>query len=556
MNLGPQTGAVAACAYLRVSTDDQAAEGKTSLADQRTAISRLAEKLGVAVGHWFEDPGASGASADRPGFDALRRFCESHPCSASAPGYVLVMNDSRWGRFRDPDEATYWRVHFSRLGWRVQFAEGDETDDPLARGVLRAVHSATASAYRESVRANAKRGAIGAAKRGLWQNEAPLGYRRLATRPGQAPEKGRILQAGQRKADDEETRLTLGPEDEQAVVRWMFETYAAGSTSLGEMARELDQRCPTRQWSRQTVRAVLKNPAYLGDVVWCRRPHDAIEQQRTPVRDRADWVVVCDTHAPLVSRALFAEVQRRFAERASVRRTSTVGGYALSGLLTCAQCGKPYRGGGGPKGPPGDPDRYRFYRDSGGVGTRPVCEGRLGTLQRRWAEPRVVDAVAGVVQDPATREAIRDAVDAYLGGQRGEPEVALKRLALERRRLEEQRTRVVSSVANGTFTDSEAAPVLSRIREELEKVRSETQQLRSARPRASDITQERDRLLTMAAEFQGMAEAASGAELRDLLRPWLASATVDKVRGEIVLAIRRVPADLMPASHSPGRGSP
>ena len=549
----PPKGA-AACAYLRVSTDDQAAEGKTSLADQRTAISLLAEKLGVVVGRWFEDPGASGASADRPGFDALRRFCETHPCPTSAPGYVLVMNDSRWGRFRDPDEATYWRVHFSRFGWRVQFAEGDETDDPLARGVLRAVHSATASAYRESIRANAKRGAIGAAKRGLWQNEAPLGYRRLATRPGQKSEMGRILEPGQRKADDEETRLTLGPESEQAVVQWMFKTYAAGLTSLGEMARELDRRCPTRQWSPQTVRAVLKNPAYLGDVVWCRRPHDVVERQHTPVRDRTEWVVVSNTHPPLVSRALFAEVQRRFHERAGVRRTATVGGYALSGLLTCAQCGKPYRGAGGPKGPPHDPDRYRFYRDSGGVGRRPVCNGRLGTLQRRWAEPRVVSEVAGVVQEPATVQAIREAVDAYLGGQRGSPEVALKRLALDKQRLEEQRTRVVSSVANGTFTDDEAAPVLSRIREDLEKVRSQTQGLRSALPRSGDIAQERDRLLAMAAEFKAMAETASGAELRDLLRPWLASATVDKVRGEIVLAIRRVPAELMLASYSPGRG--
>src|SRR5207249_4484520 len=110
-------------------TEDQATDRKTSLADQRAALAALASQLGRQLDQVFEDAGASGATAEgRRGFTSLVAFCCTHARSPRAPGTVLVLNDSRWGRFRDPEEATYWRVELRRHGWLVRFVEGDTGD--------------------------------------------------------------------------------------------------------------------------------------------------------------------------------------------------------------------------------------------------------------------------------------------------------------------------------------------------------------------------------------------------------------------------------------------
>ena len=78
----------------------------------------------------------------------------------------------------------------------------------------------------------------------------------------------------------------------------------------------------------------------------------------------------------------------------------------MSGLITCGQCGSPFTGGGGPKGAPGDRDRFRFYRCSGTVKRKPVCGPPTCHLSKRHIEPKVIDAVAAVVSSPIVADMI------------------------------------------------------------------------------------------------------------------------------------------------------
>ncbi len=527
-----------AVAYIRVSTEDQVADTKTSLRDQREAVEALAKKLAKQVGNVFEDPGFSGATAeDRPGFMELVRFCESNPRPRSSPGFVLVLNDSRWGRFRNPDEAAYWRVALSKCGWEVRFAEGDDTTDPLARGVIRTIYSAQASAYREAISANAKRGARGTASQGYWQVEAPIGYRRRAERDGKP---GRVLDIGQRKAADEKVRLVRGPKVEQDFVRWLFETYANGGESLGSLVRKAQERFPKRKWSRRTVGAVLKNPVYCGDVVWCRRPHDKLERAENSVRDPSEWVVVRDAHDSLISRALFARVQERL--KLNKKQTSaTRGGYPLSGLIRCSQCGEPYTGAGGPRGPPGDPDRYRFYRDRGGVEPNPRCQGFLGTLQKRFVEPMVVKAIGEVVSHPVVQELIEREFNRALGNLAARRDDIRQTLQKEYKRLHAEKKRLVQAIARGTLADEDVADELTVIRDRLKYLKGELEAERFKVRQDNTLQEEKTRLLALAADFPGLAKRLEGPALKELIRPWVEDAVVDKQKRTLTLTIRRVP---------------
>src|SRR5437868_5261521 len=83
--------------YVRVSTERQAGEVYSSRRDQQRAIEQLAARLGRTGAAWYRDEGASGATATRrPAFMELLAYCESHPRSPQALGFVLVLNDSRF----------------------------------------------------------------------------------------------------------------------------------------------------------------------------------------------------------------------------------------------------------------------------------------------------------------------------------------------------------------------------------------------------------------------------------------------------------------------------
>jgi DNA invertase Pin-like site-specific DNA recombinase len=534
-----------AIGYVRVSTEDQARDGKSSLDDQRTAITALALKVGriLEPANVFADPGVSGQSAEgRPGFMALVAFCQNHPRPNKAPGAVLVFNDSRFGRFRDPEEAAHWRFHLKRLGWLVRFVEGDDVEDPAARPLLRTIAAVQASEYSRALKANTRRGMRSAAAKGLWLNEAPIGYRRLASGGGRPAV---VLDVGQRKADDQEVRLTPGPEAEQALIRWMFDAYASGEYNLGRMARELKVRWPARAWGRRHVQAILKNQTYLGDVLWSRRPHDAVERLDTPVRPESEWVVTRDAHPALIARDLFDRVQARLAENRKARRW-TGGGYPLSGLIRCAHCGHSYIGGGGNRNTrdPSDPDRYRFYKDSGGPFEREVCPGRLGTVSKRWVEPAVIDAIAEVVSQPGMQQLIASEVDRALETAEEGDAGMRQGLTHDRDRLTAERERLVSAVSRGVVTDDEARPALARIRDEIAASVAALERQRFAGRARGRLAAERDEMVALASDFAARAREASGAALRELLRPWLADAVIDKNARTLTLSIRCLPATM------------
>jgi DNA invertase Pin-like site-specific DNA recombinase len=530
--------------YIRVSTEQQAGESNTSLPEQRRAIVARALHLGRVLdpAAVFEDAGISGATADgRPAFMAMLAHCQANPRPAHAPGAVLVLNDSRFGRFDDPEEAGHWRFVMKKLGWIVRFAEGDDMEDGIARGVMRFIGAAQATEYRANLKRTARRAARATAAEGRWQNRAPIGYRRLATRTDGSQ---RVLEDGQLKAADEVVRLTLGPEGEQEIIRFAFAAYRSGEYSLGRLAELLLARWPQKKWSRGVLNAILKNPAYTGDVVWCRRPHDAAERRATRVRDRAEWVVVPDAHPAIVDRETFGVVQARMASN-RVEKRATVGGYPLSGMIRCGTCGAPFVGGGGRRGPDDEPDRYRFYRDRGSVERRAnqdaLCPGITATLRKRWVERAIVHEIAMVVRDPRVHEIIVEEIDAAIDAAHGSHAERRAAMGQELAQLQSQRKRLIDAVARGTLLEREATTTLAELRARIAAAEAELERSRFAARRTEGMTAIRQHLVTLAQQFETQALRAAGPALRELVRPWLLDAVHDKAERMLTLKIRRVP---------------
>lgn len=525
----------------RVSKGEQAAEWKASLRQQTEAIFVLAEKLGRVLRpeHIWEDRFSAEDAEDRPGFMAVVEFCRSHPRLKSRPGYVLFFNDSRFGRFREPDEAAYWRFEMHKCGWIVRFCENDDTDHPTTRHVMRAVGGAQASEYLANLRATAKRGARGAAEQGLWQNEAPFGYRRLATAAGREPV---VLEVGQRKSDDQKVRLTPGPKEEVELVQWMFQTYADALLPLRKLAQEMRRKAPGRLgFCHQTVAKMLANPTYLGPVIWGRRPHDKVERKEVKVRPESEWYGCEDAHEPLITQDVFDRVQARLAEN-KARTRGAASDYVLSGLVRCTHCGRPYiGGGGGRRAASKDPEHYRIYKCSGSDDNNRVCPGKIGTVYKRVLEPLVFEIVATVAADPQIQVLIREEIERYMRELRSGSGEEKASLAARKQVLEREKDNLVEAIARGVLTDEDAKAKMSRLRDELQDVEQGLARLSTLPKVERQLAREADRLAQLAADFGARAKELTGPALRELLKPWLQEVTFDKVARVLSVTVRRVP---------------
>ncbi|MGE0456448.1 MAG: recombinase family protein [Vicinamibacterales bacterium] len=502
--------------YLRVSTDRQAHEDRTSLSDQRAALEALAAARGYAIARWFEDAGVSGATAEkRPAFMAMVDACRT-----DGPGVVLVLNASRFGRFDDVEEAAYWRHSLRRAGWEVRYAEGDAEGD--AAPIVRAVASLEASTYRRNLIANTRRGKKGAADQGFWSTRAPIGYRR------QVVSTGRILGDHERKAPDEKVRLAIHPEEGE-LVRWIYDSYVSGEHTLGTLSAALLERVPGRRWSRTVVNHLLRNPVYRGAVVGGRRrngPSILYGKEHA--------------HPAIVPDALWHAVQARLELHAK-RGRGVRSFYLLSGLLTCRICASNYTGGGGRSGV-----RQKFYRDAASSET---CPGRIGTVMRHLIEGRVLAELGAVVAGPEMRADLERAADEILAeGLRAR--TGQSKLQAERRHHEQRKARLVAAIADGSLSARDAARQIQAEDRAIEEARRKIEATRFRSADRKQIAEERDHWLRLASDFPGVAARLAGPALREFVTPWLAHLTFDKLTRMVEVGVRPGHASFL-ASSSP-----
>jgi hypothetical protein len=172
-------------------------------------------------------------------------------------------------------------------------------------------------------------------------------------------------------------------------------------------------------WTASTIRSILTNPMYVGDLVWNRRTDArffkvsngrATERResygpRLVPNPEEDWIHVEETHPGIVSRRVFdaAKPTRRRSgappEEGTTRAPSAVTGrrarYLLSGLVECARCGGRYEGVRRTKGKrrkDGSPVQT-FYYGCGNYVRKGSAACRFGPVAQERLEQRVVAVV-------------------------------------------------------------------------------------------------------------------------------------------------------------------
>ena len=158
-------------------------------------------------------------------------------------------------------------------------------------------------------------------------------------------------------------RKYLVDEEAAAVVRQIFELAAEGVT-LREIAKALqsyhlalpgeylktgklyvDEGQEAKAWYAGTISNILKNQAYIGNMVQGKRRTRLSENEARHFTDEEDWIVVENTHEPIVDKELFDKVRKVLGQKVEESSFSSERGKNLpikddifAGILFCGNC--------------------------------------------------------------------------------------------------------------------------------------------------------------------------------------------------------------------------
>lgn len=329
---------VRAAGYCRLSKDDGDYDGdSSSIQTQRAMLEHYCLQQGWEVVAVYQDDGYTGLNMNRPDLQRLLKAVEHKQID------VIVTKDlSRLSRnyleVGQLMEETFPRnsVRYIAINDAVDSNQDGAYDMTPFRAVMNQMYSADVSkkvhsAYVTKARSGQFTGCL-----------APFGYK---------------------KSPDNHNQL-VPDEDTAWIVKAIFD-YAKEGKGPNAIRRKLeDAKVPTPTWwNRQkglrdkttkferenpetghfiwdftTIKEILGNPVYIG----------AIASQKTVykfktgwIKDKKpyEWMIVEDTHEPIVSRETFEMVQGKVKSR---QRPDAFGNYSIfAGLLKCGECGYP-----------------------------------------------------------------------------------------------------------------------------------------------------------------------------------------------------------------------
>lgn len=137
-------------------------------------------------------------------------------------------------------------------------------------------------------------------------------------------------------------------EPEAKFVRMMFELYAKGygCVAVARHVNALGAR-PHRsaEFSRNSVAKILRNPTYIGKIVWNQKKHIRKGAQGNPkhvtiYQPRDQWTITDGLHPPIIDRELWETVQAIADGRYRPARNDGTVRSPLAGLVKCANCGQ------------------------------------------------------------------------------------------------------------------------------------------------------------------------------------------------------------------------
>ncbi len=318
--------------YIRLSREDGDKEESDSVGNQRKLIlNYLKDKADFVLHDIYIDDGFSGTNFNRPAFQKMISDIE-----AGTVNCVIVKDLSRFGRDYI-DTGKYLERYFPDNDVRFISLTDNIDSAKQAYDMLLPIKNIFNEQYARDIskKVNAS----------------------MKTKQKAGEFIGAFTSYGYKKSPVNKNKLVV---DEYAanVVRRIFSLYLQGfgKQSIAKLLNAEGIPCPseykklngenyknpnrldtTYYWTYSTIRQILKNEMYIGNMVQGKK-HQHMRGRQRPI-DREDWIVVKNTHESIIDLETWNKVQHLLAIQHRDLDLET-NKNIFAGFLKCGDCGR------------------------------------------------------------------------------------------------------------------------------------------------------------------------------------------------------------------------
>ncbi len=323
--------------YLRLSKEDlhkiQEGDDSASIKNQRLLLTEYALSQGYRIADVYSDDDESGLYDDRPGFEQMMEDAKLKKFDV-----VIAKSQSRFSRNMEHIEK-YLHHDFPLLGIRfIGVADHADTEN-MGNKKARQINGLVNEWYCEDLSINIRSVFKAKMRDGQFLGSScPYGYRK----------------------DPEDHNHLLIDHYAASIVRRIYALYLDGygkgkiasmlsaegvlipthykQEVLGTSYKNSRLLPETKAWSYQTVHTILRNPVYTGTLVQNKYNKMSYKDKRKVKMPKEDWIVVENTHEPIIDKHTFKLVQELQGQRTKSVHAAANG--IFSGKLFCADCKK------------------------------------------------------------------------------------------------------------------------------------------------------------------------------------------------------------------------
>lgn len=315
--------------YIRLSKEDESEGPSQSVTNQKSLLEEFVKQHRLSVYDTYVDDGWSGTNFDRPAFQRMIADIE-----AKKINMVITKDLSRLGRDYIMTGHYMERYFPERRVRYISLLDGIDTGVESSANDITPFRAIMNDMYAKDISKKIKSVKHDKQHKGQFIGGKPMyGYKMHPTQKNKivideevAPVVRRIFAMALEGMSCRKIATTLNEEHIPSPA-----TYA--NLPVGKAGPY------TGLWSSERISDMLQNETYIGNMVQGRQVKISYKSKKCLRQDRANWVIVEQTHEPLVDEETFRKVRMLVESRRHTR--SRTYDFLLKGLIFCHECGYP-----------------------------------------------------------------------------------------------------------------------------------------------------------------------------------------------------------------------
>jgi site-specific DNA recombinase len=322
--------------YVRLSREDdkEYKNGDSeSIQNQKEFVTNYVIEKGWNIVDIYSDDGFTGTNFDRPGFCKLIQDINNRKINM-----VITKDLSRLGRDYI-GTGHYLERYFPENNVRyIAINDGIDTYVNNSNNDMSPFRSVMNDMYAKDISRKVR--SVMDTKREMGKfigAFAPYGYKKSAI----------------------DKNILVIDEEAAKIVKNIFHMFTLniGYTAIAEMLNKEGNLCPSAYkkqqnsnynnpkvklnlWTQETVKSILMNPTYIGNLAQNKYSKVNYKVKRLRVLSKNDWIIIKNTHEPIVDKETFDRVQNIVKSKSNMCYSHNAKIHLLTGLIFCGDCGE------------------------------------------------------------------------------------------------------------------------------------------------------------------------------------------------------------------------